>query len=94
MKGVSPFQYIAHQLAVDFLQSTNLSSLATFKSKIAMSQPLPQILHLPNTLEHWPWQRQINPYYEEVRAESLAWIHSFKPFNARSQYAFDKGDFS
>ncbi|EJD08331.1 terpenoid synthase [Fomitiporia mediterranea MF3/22] len=51
------------------------------------------ILHLPDTLANWPWQRTINPHYEEVKAESDAWFHSFKAFSAESQYAFDKCDF-
>ncbi|EJD00101.1 terpenoid synthase [Fomitiporia mediterranea MF3/22] len=51
------------------------------------------ILHLPDTLANWPWPRAINLYYEEVKAESRAWFHSFKAFSAKSQYAFDKCDF-
>ena len=49
-------------------------------------------LYLPNTMVEWPWPRKISPYYEEVTAESNAWLKSFKPFTPASQYAFDKCD--
>ena len=49
-------------------------------------------LYLPNTMTEWPWPRKISPYYEEVTAESNAWLKSFKPFTPASQYAFDKCD--
>ncbi|RPD81425.1 terpenoid synthase [Lentinus tigrinus ALCF2SS1-7] len=41
----------------------------------------------------WPWPRKINPYYEEVTAESNAWFKTFKAFTPQSQYAYDKCDF-
>ena len=49
-------------------------------------------LYLPNTLAAWPWPRKINPFYEEVAAESNAWLKSFRPFTPESQYAYDKCD--
>lgn len=52
-----------------------------------------QMLCLPDILADWPWKREINPLYEEVQAESDAWVKSFNAFTPRSQYAFDKGDF-
>ncbi|KAJ7110784.1 isoprenoid synthase domain-containing protein [Mycena crocata] len=51
------------------------------------------MLYLPETMAKWPWPRAINPHYKEVSAESNAWFYAFKPFNAKSQYAFDKCDF-
>ncbi|KAJ7137759.1 isoprenoid synthase domain-containing protein [Mycena epipterygia] len=51
------------------------------------------MLYLPETMKKWPWPRAINPYYEEVSAESDAWFHGFKAFSEKSQYAFDKCDF-
>ena len=50
-------------------------------------------LYLPDTMANWPWPRRINPYYEEVTAESGAWFKSFKLFTPESQYAYDKCDF-
>ncbi|RPD67494.1 terpenoid synthase [Lentinus tigrinus ALCF2SS1-7] len=50
-------------------------------------------LYLPETMADWPWPRKINPYYEEVTAESNAWFKTFKPFTPESQYAYDKCDF-
>jgi len=55
---------------------------------------LPRTLHLPDTMTNWPGSRIINPYFEEVKAETVAWFHTFKALNARSQYAFDKGNFT
>ncbi|KAJ7137766.1 terpenoid synthase [Mycena epipterygia] len=52
-----------------------------------------KMLYLPETMKKWPWPRAINPYYEEVSAESNAWFHGFKAFSEKSQYAFDKCDF-
>jgi hypothetical protein len=54
---------------------------------------LPKVLYLPETMARWPWPRAINPYYEEVSAESNAWFHGFKAFTKQSQIAFDKCDF-
>ncbi|KAH7908011.1 isoprenoid synthase domain-containing protein, partial [Hygrophoropsis aurantiaca] len=42
----------------------------------------------------WPWERAINPHYEEVKAESGAWFRGFKAFNPQSQKAFDRCDFA
>ena len=50
-------------------------------------------LYIPDTMSDWPWPRKINPFYEEVTAESNAWFKSFKPFTPESQYAYDKCDF-
>nr|AQH32583.1 terpenoid synthase [Polyporus brumalis] len=50
-------------------------------------------LYLPDTMANWPWPRKINPYYEEVTAESNAWFKTFKAFTPESQYAYDKCDF-
>ncbi|KAK0716048.1 terpenoid synthase [Lasiosphaeris hirsuta] len=51
-------------------------------------------IKLPDFLDYWPWQREINPYYEEVKAEANAWAHSFGFFDKKSQDAFDRCDFS
>ena len=48
---------------------------------------------IPNTMENWPWKRSINPHYEEVKAQSDDWLKSFRPFNEKSQVAFDRCDF-
>ena len=53
-----------------------------------------RMLRIPNMLENCPWPRAINPHYEEVGAQSNAWFRSLKAFGPRSQYAFDKCDFS
>ncbi|KAJ3870529.1 hypothetical protein F5051DRAFT_447553 [Lentinula edodes] len=44
-------------------------------------------------MSNWPWPRMINPHYEEVKAASDAWFHSFAAFDARAQLAFDKCNF-
>ncbi|KAI0355478.1 terpenoid synthase [Trametes cingulata] len=52
-----------------------------------------KVLHLPDLMENWPWPRRIHPLYEEVSAESNAWLRSFAPFTPESQLAFEKCDF-
>lgn len=52
-----------------------------------------ETIYIPDTMANWPWPRKVNPHYKQAKAESLAWIRSFKAFSARSQYAFEKGDF-
>ncbi|GBE81078.1 terpenoid synthase [Sparassis latifolia] len=49
---------------------------------------------LPDTLATWPWPREINPYYDEVMAESSEWFRSFHAFSEKAQRAFDLCDFS
>ncbi|KAI0041515.1 terpenoid synthase [Auriscalpium vulgare] len=58
-----------------------------------MQSPTQASYRLPETLAGWPWPRMINPHYEEVKAESRAWFHSFRAFGPKSQDAFDKCDF-
>ena len=53
---------------------------------------LPSYLPIPDMLAGWPWQRRINPLYEEVSAEGNAWLRSFSPFTAKSQHAFERCD--
>ncbi|EGO20563.1 hypothetical protein SERLADRAFT_476859, partial [Serpula lacrymans var. lacrymans S7.9] len=48
----------------------------------------------PDTLANWPFERRLNPFYEEVKAESSAWVESFKPFNEKAQRAFYRCDFN
>ncbi len=50
-------------------------------------------LYLPDTMAKWPWPRKINPYYEEVAAESNAWLRCFTLFTPESQYAYETCDF-
>lgn len=53
----------------------------------------PTYLPIPDMLASWPWQRKMNPLYAELSAESNVWLRSFSPFTAKSQDAFEKGDF-
>ncbi|KZT64788.1 terpenoid synthase [Daedalea quercina L-15889] len=53
----------------------------------------PGTFYIPETMANWPWQRAINPHYEEMKEASNAWLKNFKPFNEKSQIAFDKCDF-
>ncbi|KAJ7686871.1 terpenoid synthase [Mycena olivaceomarginata] len=59
----------------------------------APTSETPGNIYLPETMKHWPLARAFNPHYEEASAASKAWLHGLRPFNPRSQYAFDKGDF-
>ncbi|KAH9847309.1 terpenoid synthase [Lenzites betulinus] len=51
------------------------------------------LLHLPDTLARWPWQRRISPWHAQVAAESNAWFHSFSVFSPPVQAAFDRCKF-
>ncbi|KAF9448636.1 terpenoid synthase [Macrolepiota fuliginosa MF-IS2] len=53
-----------------------------------------QRLKIPKTLAAWPWLRAINPHYCEVKAESSAWLESFKAFNPEAQANFNNCDFN
>lgn len=55
------------------------------------SQP---IIHLPDSLARWPWQRDLNPHYEACKAESAEWLESFGAFRPKAQRAFNLCDFS
>ncbi|KAK4107373.1 terpenoid synthase [Canariomyces notabilis] len=57
----------------------------------ATTQP---VIHLPDTLRHWPWPRTINPHYEDCKRESEAWIESFRAFSPRAQRAYNRCNFS
>ncbi|KAJ7493620.1 terpenoid synthase [Mycena latifolia] len=49
---------------------------------------------LPNTLAQWPYQRQINPSYDEIKRESSTWLESFNAFCPKAQSAFNRCDFN
>ncbi|KAI0355477.1 terpenoid synthase [Trametes cingulata] len=52
-----------------------------------------QYLHIPDFTSNWPWPRRMHPLYEEVAAESNAWLRSFEFLEPESQRAFEKCDF-
>jgi len=58
-----------------------------------MTEQPRSFFYIPDVLADYPWKRQFNPHYEEVKEESDQWMYSFKAFSAKSQYAFDKGEF-
>ena len=72
---------------------TAYSSMASLVNSQGEGCPL-RFLPIPGMLAGWPWQRRINPLYEEVAAEGNAWVWSFSPFNAKSQHAFERCDFA
>lgn len=45
-------------------------------------------LRISDMLVDWPWQRTLNPHYEEVAAEGDAWLRSFSALTPKSQRAF------
>ncbi|KZV87921.1 putative terpene cyclase [Exidia glandulosa HHB12029] len=51
------------------------------------------VFTLPDNLRDWPWQRRINPFYEEAKIASTGWIRGFKAFSPRAQKAFERCDF-
>jgi hypothetical protein len=53
----------------------------------------PRSLWVPDTMKDWPFARAVNPLYEEVKAETIAWCRTFKAFSKKSQYAFERCDF-
>ena len=65
----------------------------TIDSVVTASKRPQTFLHIPDMLANWPWQRRINPLYEEVTAEGNAWLRSLAPFNPKSQIAFEKCNF-
>ncbi|KAI0058755.1 terpenoid synthase [Artomyces pyxidatus] len=51
-------------------------------------------LRIPDALANWPYKRQINPHFVEVKAESDEWVQNLHAFNEKSQWAFDRCDFA
>ncbi|KAF9444722.1 terpenoid synthase [Macrolepiota fuliginosa MF-IS2] len=49
---------------------------------------------IPLPLARLPWTRQLSEDYAEAKAESSAWIESFKPFEGKSLEAFRSCNFS
>src|SRR6267154_6164661 len=52
----------------------------------------PKKIFIPNTLARWPWPRRLNQYYPEVKAETFAWVASFKVFGPEAQQTFHRCD--
>jgi hypothetical protein len=48
---------------------------------------------LPDFIDSWPWQRELNPHYEDAKRAANTWAHGFGFFDAKSQDAFDRCDF-
>jgi hypothetical protein len=53
---------------------------------------LPQLC-LPDPLAQWPWERELNPHYEQVKPASEAWVRSFQFLDVKSQKSFDRCKF-
>ena len=49
-----------------------------------------QVVYIPDTMSDWPWQAKLNPLYDEVEAESVAWLTSFQLHTPESQDAHNK----
>ncbi|KAG6894979.1 hypothetical protein C0992_003675, partial [Termitomyces sp. T32_za158] len=59
-----------------------------------MPTDLPESVILPDTLSDWPWKRNINPHYLQVKEESSAWIRSIlNDITPGLQQIFDLGEF-
>ena len=58
-----------------------------------MAEQRQSFFYIPDVLADYPWKRQFNSHYKEVKEESDQWMYSFEAFSAKSPYAFDKGDF-
>ncbi|KAJ7123606.1 terpenoid synthase [Mycena epipterygia] len=52
------------------------------------------IIRLPDTLTQWPYPREMNAYYDEIKRESSTWLESFNAFSPKSQSAFNRCDFN
>ncbi|TFK37713.1 hypothetical protein BDQ12DRAFT_137831 [Crucibulum laeve] len=52
------------------------------------------LYRIPNALSEWPWSRTLSPHYGKAKAESTAWVESFKPFRPKEQAAFNACDFN
>jgi len=63
-------------------------------SESPTNQPVETLIHIPDVLRNWPWPRDLNPYFEQCRAESDGWIRSFNVFSPQAQTAFNKCEFS
>ena len=73
-----------------------LQSLLQCEARILpmnLSFDMADFFHIPDVLADYPWKRQFNPHYAEVKEESDRWMYSFKAFSAKSQFAFDKREF-
>ena len=45
-------------------------------------------------MRNWPFPREINPYYAEVKKESDAWLRTFNFFNPKDTEAYLRCDFA
>ncbi|KAK4184826.1 terpenoid synthase [Podospora australis] len=59
-------------------------------TELAEDQQGQQWIRLPDILASWPWQRAINPHYEECKAVSDAWLQSFNVFTPKAQAAVNR----
>ncbi|KAF8268453.1 terpenoid synthase [Lactarius quietus] len=50
--------------------------------------------YLPDPLAQWPWKRELNPNYEQVKPASEAWVHNLQLLDAKSQKSFDRCNFA
>ncbi|KAF8650692.1 hypothetical protein AX16_005066 [Volvariella volvacea WC 439] len=51
-------------------------------------------IQLPKVYKNWPWPRTLNPYYQEAKQGSNAWIRSFQCLSEKRQAKFEACDFS
>ena len=51
-------------------------------------------MRIPDLLADWSWKRRVNPFYEDVVAETNAWFKTFSTLNPKSRRAFEKFNFA
>lgn len=49
-------------------------------------------IHLPRTLDSWPWPRRINRHYDSAKKAVSAWCESFQAFSSEAQKVINKVD--
>ncbi|KAF7317857.1 Terpene cyclase [Mycena kentingensis (nom. inval.)] len=58
------------------------------------SVPERTLLRIPETLRNWPWQRRINPHFEECKRESQTWFDAFHAYSPKKQESINRCDFN
>ncbi|KAF5329687.1 hypothetical protein D9619_008947 [Psilocybe cf. subviscida] len=48
--------------------------------------------YIPDLLRDWPWSRRLSAHYVKAKADSSAWVYSYRPFDACGQKSFDACD--
>lgn len=75
---------------------TQLTKIRVFPSKLPGGDSIDELesFIMPELMRNFPWNKGLNKYYSEAKAESDAWLESLRPFSSKGHSIYNGWDFA